>query len=88
MTATQKPGVFTYICTQKHKYLNSKTQKPNEQSTGKMFDQTFYESDPHPMNRQKHLYMTALQKQWAFTYISLNLQMSELNMYECIYTID
>lgn len=52
MTATQKPGVFTYICTQKHKYLNSKTQKPNEQSTGKMFDQTFYESDPHPMNRQ------------------------------------
>lgn len=88
MTATQKPGVFTYICTHKHKYLNSKTQKPNEQSTGKMFEQTFYESDPHPMNRQKHLYMTALQKQWAFTYISLNLQMSELNMYECIYTID
>lgn len=34
------------------------------------------------------IYMTALQKQWAFTYISLNLQMSELNMYECIYTID
>lgn len=50
--------------------LCTKTLKPHEQ--------TICYNDPHPMNRQKHVYMTATQKSLAFTYIFALKQISKL----------
>ena len=40
-----------------HKFLKSKTQNRREQTTGKMLEQPIHDSDPHPMNRHKHVDM-------------------------------